>query len=375
MVSETKKNIRRLDLIRGALVLTLILYIAVALIINSSYLTLDRLLRLRSDIAYALTNSGETYRPEADDTLDIVLFQDGYAALTRNGVTVCGADGNIYSSHVLQFKQPCIKTCGAYLLCFDRGGTGWALLNSFRILCSGNESGDIINGTVTEDGYFAIAAERTEYKGSVTVYNIDGLDLSRWNSDTYLIDSFFTSKNSLTVVSVSSDREQTHTVFTEFNYKKGEVVTTATAPDTFPLALGMKKDGGVEILTDSGAFLFSSGALSSTYTYSEPSPGKYNQGDDATMISYHTMNGSVLVEAFSSNGKVLFTTEYPEVVSLASSRGYFFILTSTNLFILDSSGNMVQQHTLTASEVLVSEEISVLLTSSSVDPLDLSSLP
>lgn len=376
MNPETKKTARRLDLIRGVLVLTLILYIAVALIINSNYLTADRLMRLRSNVIYAIGNSGDKIHLEADDTVDVELFQDGYAVLTRNGISICGAEGNIYSSHILQYKQPCMKVCGKYILCFDRGGTSWSLLNSFRVLCSGTESGDIINGAVTEDGYFAIAAERTEYKGSVTMYNTKGTDLSRWNSDTYLIDSFFTSKNRLTVVSVASDREKTHTVFTVFNYKKAEAETSVTAPDTFPLALGLKEDGSVEMLTASGATVFDGKTVVATHTYPEPSPGLYRQGEDATMVSYQTLSGAVLVEAFSVKAENLFSLEYPSVLSLGCTDDYFFVLTETTLHILDSSGNEVEARDVSSvSEVLVSPEISVLLTSNSVTKLDLSSLP
>lgn len=374
MSEELKKSVRKLDLMRGALILTLILYIAVALVMNSSYLTVDRLMRLRSDIGFALSNT--TPAPlDSEDTVDVVLFQDGYAVLTRNGVSVRSREGHEYSSHTLQYKQPCIKVCGSYLLCFDRGGSQWALLNSFRVLCSGTEGGNIINGAVTEDGYFAIAAERTEYKGSVTVYNTKGVDLSRWNSDTYLINAFFTEKNHLTVVSVAADRETTHTVFTQFNYKKGQAAPSVTAPDTFPLALALKDGGRVEMLTALGSVHFDGESVSSVYSYPEPSPELFCQGDEGTMISYQTLSGEVLVEGLSVKGEKLFSVEYPRVLSLGCSDGYYFILTPDQLLILDSSGSVVEDRTVSASRILVSPEISLLLSSSSAEALDLSSLP
>lgn len=376
MNSEIRKNTRRLDLIRGALVLTLILYIVVALIINSSYLTADRLMRLRSNVIHAISNSGEKISLDSEDTVSVELFQDGYAVLTRNGIKICSGEGYIYSSHVLQYKQPCMKVCGKYILCFDRGGTSWSLLNSFRVLCSGKESGDIINGAVSDDGYFSIAAEKTEYKGCVTVYNTKGTSLARWNSDTYLIDSFFTSKNRLTVVSVASDREKTHTIFTVFNYRKAEAEASVSAPNTFPLALGLKENGAVEMLTSSGAILFDGDTAAVTHTYPEPSPGAYRQGESSTMISYQTLSGAVLVEAFSAKGETLFSLEYPSVLSLGCVGDYYFVLTQTHLFILDSSGGEVESREVSsASELLVSPEISVLLTSDAVIKLDLSSLP
>ena len=376
MNSETKKTVRRLDLIRGALVLTLILYIAVALVINSSYLTVDRLMRLRSNVIYALGGSDETLRYDEEDTVDFQLFQDGYAVLTRNGITVCGADGNVYSSHVLQYRNPVMKVCGKYILCFDRGGTGWSLMNSFRLLCSGTESADIINGSVCDDGYFAIAAERTEYKGCVTVYNTDGTDLSRWNSDSYLIDSFFTAKNRLTIVSVASEREKTHTVFTVFNYKKPAAENVATVSDTFPLALASKDNGSVEMLTATGGVVFDGTSASATLTYPEPTPWLYCQSDGGTLISYRTMTGTVLVQGLSERGDVSFTKEYSTLLSLDCTKDYFFILTETNLFVLDGGGTVVlEQPNAGYSKILVSPEVSVLLRADAVTRLDLSSLP
>lgn len=376
MNKETKKAVRRLDLTRGALVLTLILYIAVALIINSSYLTVDRLMRLRSNVIYALGNSGDTLQYDEDEAVDLQLFQDGYVLLTRNGLTVCGVDGNIYSSHTLQYKQPAMKVCGKYILCFDRGGTSWSLLNSFRVLCSGTESADIINGAVSDDGYFAIAAERTEYKGCVTVYNTNGTDLSRWNSDSYLIDSFFTGKNRLTIVSVVSEKEKTHTVFTVFNFKKPEAENVASAPDTFPLALTLKENGTIEMLTATGSVLFDGDTVSSLAPYPEPSPGLYCQSDRGTMISYQTTTGTVLVQGISAKGESLFSLEYPSLVSLGCFGEYYFVLTETNLFILDSGGSiLLERPNAGYSKVLVSPELSVLVGISSIERLDLSSLP
>ncbi len=376
MNAETKKTVRRLDLARGVLILTLILYIAVALIINSSYLTVDRMMRLRSDVVYALSSRGDVYPYDPDEVADLQLFQDGYAVLTRNKLIVCAKDGHIYSTHTLQYNQPVMKVSGKYILCFDRGGTQWSLFNSFRVLSSGTEKGDIINGTVSDEGYFAVSAERNEYKGAVTVYNTDGTDLSRWNSDSYLIDALFTGKNRLAVVSVVADREKTHTVFTQFNFKKAEVESTATAADTFPLALSVKENGHVEMLTAAGATVFDGEAATPLFSYPESSPGVYRQRSQGSVLSYQTSSGDRLVQAV-SGGKTLFTARYNSVLSLDTYGEYWFVLTETHLYVLDSAGNTVLEHPNVAasSKVLASPELSLLLGGDAIEVLDLSSLP
>lgn len=376
MTTEHKKQVRRLDLIRGTLVLTLILYIVVALVMNSSYLTVDRLMRLRADIASALSNRGSSVTSlAADDTVEVVLFQDGFAVLSRNGLSIRSDTGVEYSSHVLQFKQPCIKVSGSYLLCFDRGGTEWCLFNSFRRLCSGSESGDIINGSVSSEGYVAIASERDSAKGCVTVYNEDGLALTRWNSEYYLLDNFFSGKNRLIVVSLASAREKTDTVFTVFNYKSGEVLSSIAAEDVFPLAMSMKENGSLELLTSAGAVSFNGDTGCLIYNHPEPSPGVYCQGESASLIAYQTLSGAVWVQAFGEDGSLLFGAEYPSVLSLACYADRFFVLTPTDLFVLDSSGTVLYRRAAMAARVLASPEISLLLTSSSVEVLDLSEIP
>lgn len=373
MTPENKRTVKRLDFIRGLLILTLVLYIVVALIMNSSYLTLDRMMRLRDDVIFALTEDRvSTVALEGEDTVDVQLFQDGFVVLTRNGITVRGNGGNVYSAHVRRYKDPRLKVSGNYILCFDRGGTEWCLLNSFRILCSRNEEGDIINGSVSDDGYVSIASERKNAKGCVTVYNTEGLDLVRWeDTRNYLLDSFFLGKNRLAVVSLASNREKTDTVFTVFNYKSGEVLASVASPDTFPLAMKGKENGTVELLTHSGVISFDGERAALLCTYSQPSPDVFRQSSDGTVISYHTLSGTVLVEALSAEGKTLFTAEYPNVLSVDCYADRYFVLTTTELSVLDERGTVLYSRPATASRILASEEIVLLWGDSSAEVLEL----
>ena len=209
----------------------------------------------------------------------------------------------------------------------------------------------------------------------MTVYNEDGLALTRWNSEYYLLDSFFPGKNRLIVVSLAAVREKTDTVFTVFNFKSGEVISSIAAVDVFPLAMSMKQDSTLEVLTSTGALSFNGESAALVYNHPEPSPGVYCQDASATMISYQTLSGSVWVQAFDPRGNYLFGAEYPSVLSLACYADRFFVLTPTDLYVLDSSGAELLRRAVTAAEILASPEISLLLTSSSAEVLDLSEIP
>jgi hypothetical protein len=353
------------------------MYIAVSLTINSAYLTADRLMRLRSDLVYSLRNSADSdgkMELDEDETVDVRLFQDGYVVLTRNGISIYGEDGNLYSSHVLQYADPRVKVSDKYILCFDRGGTEWCLLNSFKILCSGQETGDIINGSVTGDGYCAIVSEKFEYKGCVTVYNTHATALSRWNSDSYLLDTFFTAKNEVSILSIASDQEKVNTIFTVLNYKKGEVAASASAPDTMPLAFAEKEGGRIEMMTSSGTWVFDGKTVAAAHTYQNSSPGIYYQDSLSSMLSYQADDGKTLVEAFSQDGENLFTAEYDDVLSLCCYREVFLVLTTGKLYVLNRSGTVLSETetAASASKVLASPEAAILRGTGFVQRLDLS---
>ena len=235
------------------------------------------------------------------------------------------------------------------------------VFNSFRVLCEGTEGGNIINGRISSEGYFTIAAERSEYKGCVTVYNTKGTSLARWNSDTYLLDAFITSRNEATIVSLGTDREKTNTVFTVLNFRKGTVTITATAYDTFPLALGVKQGGQVELLTEDGSWVFSGREVRSVHTSPETSPGIFRQGEALTLISYQTLSGQILVEGFDTEGNVPFSLEFSSIRSLDTTGDRVYVLTEEGLYVTDRAGNLLlKADAESAAQISVSPEITLL---------------
>ena len=369
MDSELKKTVRRIDLLRGALIVTLVLYILVALIINSEYLTADRIRRARSDVAWALRSKNTDILLDGETTLDVKLFQDGCAVLSRNGIAVYSSGGNKYNAFTLRYSDPRLVTGDRWILCYDRGGNDWCLMDTFRILCSGTEAEPIISGAVSDDGYFALATEKFEYKGCVTVYNTKGTALARWNSDTYLTDVLFTSENRATVISLLSEKERISTVFSLFDFREGKILSSATAPDTIPYGVAVK-DGKVEMLASSGSWLFDGTAVTAVRPYRDAVPGRFFQGSEATMINYPAAD---VTEVFSADGQELFTSDLPGVVSLSCYRDFYFFLCEDALWVLDGAGQVREQYPCDASAVYASPETVLLRTRSGVTHFGLTS--
>lgn len=373
MESALTKQIRRLTLIRWILIVTLVLYIAVAVVINSEYLTVDRIRRVNSDVSWALREKSSEFRLDPEDTLDVKLFQDGCAVLTRNGISVYGSFGNLYHTHAVRYSSPRMIVSGRYILCFDRGGNDWCLTDTFTVLCSGTEAEPLISASLSDDGYFALATEKFEYKGCVTVYTLKGTALARWNSDTYLTETFFTSRNQLTAVSLLSENEKISTVFSVLDFRKGEIVASATADGAVPYGLAKKSDGTVEMLSSSGSWIFDGTSVTAVRSYPDASPGIFYQGASDTMICYPAAESGSFVEVFGADGKVLFTFRKENVLSLCCYRDLYFILAADGLTVTDASGAVREQYPCSALSVMASPETVLLRTAAGMERFGLTS--
>ncbi len=341
-----EKKLKQLILTKRLVLVTMILYIAVFFVINSPYLTADNLRRFFADLTYSFRSevSADGMKALEDDTkTSIRLFKDGYAILNSNRVVICGREGNEYSSHTLHYAAPVLKTSDQYVLCFDRGGTSICVTDSFRILFQMETDHPIINASVSDSGYVALATQRYEYRGAATVYNLEGTALARWNSDSYILDLFFGEKDAISVFSISSSGESVDTVLTVLDYREGKSTSQQVCEGLMPLAMAAKENGTVEILSDSRAIVFSADSVAVSHTYISRLPYIYYQDAVCTMLSYELGNGKQLVEAFDSNGTVLFSLEFEKIRSLCCYRNVFLVLTDEMLSVLDRTGKVLAE--------------------------------
>ena len=133
---KENRTLSKLNIAKRLIFCTILVYIAVFLVLNTSYFTRDNLHRVVFSLKQAL--SGE-------ETEDVLLFEDsgenmygifkdGLVVLSNRSLSVYDASGSLLSETGIHFYEPVLRVSEHYILCFDRGGSGLLLCDSFGIV-------------------------------------------------------------------------------------------------------------------------------------------------------------------------------------------------------------------------------------------------
>jgi hypothetical protein len=344
----TEKKLKRLYLAKRLIFVVIIIYIAVFVILNTSYLSFDNIRRFAHSAKTALTQTSATKNdvityPSGSIPV-FAPFKDGLAVIDDSLLSVYSKDNIRFSYHNLNFRHPVMRVSDEYILCYDRGGKTLKVFNSFDLLFEKEFSDIIINASVDNSGRVAVLTDKYGYKGQLTLFDGSFRERFLWYSaDAYLTDVYFTATNTVSVVTVTQQLENLNTVVYSLNYSAGEERGSVTSNGNFPLSSVRKNDGSIEILSESGLVSFRSGGCNNIYYYGSLTPHKFYQGDKYTVISYKTaaQNDLYIVCAEDIAGNTLFEQSFHNVRSVSAVGDTIFVLTSDTFFILDAAGNTV----------------------------------
>ena len=352
-----EKKLKQLFLVKRLLFVTIIAYVALFFLMNTSYLSIDNMRRFAYSAKTALTQTSAS-------TNDVITyssgnipffspFKDGITVLGDSSISVYSRDNIRFSVHSVNYRNPVLRVSDEYILCFDRGGKKLSVYNSFDLLFEKEFSDVIINADIDDSGRIAVITEKYGYKGQLTVFNTSFEERFLWYSaDSYLVDVAFTSTNSVSVVSVVQNMENIDTVVYSLNYSAGEERAKVVSQSTFPISVSKKNDGSVEILSETGLISFRSGGCNTVYSYGSRVPYKFHQSDKYTVFAYdlNTPNKHFSVYVTDITGNKQFETIVENVKSVSAFSDTIFVLTSEKLLAFDRTGTVV-------SEISVSEGV------------------
>lgn len=352
-----EKKLKQLFLVKRLLFVTIIAYVALFFLMNTSYLSIDNMRRFAYSAKTALTQTSAS----ANDVITYSSgnipvfspFKDGITVLGDSSISVYSRDNIRFSVHSVNYRNPVLRVSDEYILCFDRGGKKLSVYNSFDLLFEKEFSDVIINADIDDSGRIAVITEKYGYKGQLTVFNTSFEERFLWYSaDSYLVDVAFTSTNSVSVVSVVQNMENIDTVVYSLNYSAGEERAKVVSQSTFPISVSKKNDGSVEILSETGLISFRSGGCNTVYSYGSRVPYKFHQSDKYTVFAYdlNTPNKHFSVYVTDITGNKQFETIVENVKSVSAFSDTIFVLTSEKLLAFDRTGTVV-------SEISVSEGV------------------
>lgn len=251
---------KRFRLAKYVTFLLLIVFVLSTIAFNRSEITVENLQYLMKFISFTNTEttiSAQKINYSSGDNLKLELFLGDLCYLSPKGYYLYDSRGNTIMTESLKYNSPTLRVSDKFSLCYDLGGTSFAVFNTFSQLTSGSTTYAITDADVSDAGNFAIASSTREYRTAVELYNSDFKLISRILRENWLGD-----------VKLSSDGKEIAVM--TFGSENGDFITTidliTVGHDTVRKSVSFNglgyslnyMDGGFSVISDEGTLYFDS---------------------------------------------------------------------------------------------------------------------
>jgi hypothetical protein len=195
------------------------------------------------------------------------LYRSRLAVLSPERLVLYDRSGVETASAVIRMENPILRAAGDKALAFDRGGTVCVVAGEKGVEAS-YDGETIITAVLTEGDCYAIATQRSGYRGAVAVYDGSHHKLIDWHSSEsgYVMDIALNRNASmLAVAAVRQEADHAVSRLTVLRTNRNEPEAEIDLPDRLVYALYFMRDNICVILEDEVRFYKTNGELLETY--------------------------------------------------------------------------------------------------------------
>ena len=350
---ETAKKPRRLH---RFLIFLLVLVIVLGIVALAAWRDGTGFDALRRYFSYGgAESSGEAeYRYDESSSNRFALLEDTLVVLSDTSLRLVGQDGEDVWSVPIRMSAPALECAGQWAAAYDVGGNEILVVNREGQVLEMETGEDelIISVSLSEDGYLAVTAEKKNYKGCVSVYDLTGELLFAFNSSQrFVVDACsFAGGQKLAAVTLGQENSVFVSNVVLYDLKeKGEQTTADGSGVEIPSYADYDISNGLllEILERDGSLLSvtdsclnqtdGQGENQWTYSYQGNYLREYDLGGDGftALLLNRYRSGSVgrLVTVGEDGAELASLDVNEEVVGVSAAGRYLAVLYTDQLVI------------------------------------------
>lgn len=192
---KKKTSIKNMLLRLLALLVTAALILgALFLVVNWDRYNLDAIKRRLALRAVETNASGEAepFTHGGGSDVSFAYLSDGILMTSNTGIHYYAFSGQQYAEKVMTMEYPILAATDSAAVAYDAGGQSLYLYQggeeTFTLTLEG--AGDLLSARLNDNGWLAVTAQESGYKGTVTVYNSSYERVFRLNrSSTFVVDA------------------------------------------------------------------------------------------------------------------------------------------------------------------------------------------
>lgn len=344
--NKEKKEHRRLPRIL-ALILTAVLVLgavaAVAFRDSVSFDSLKRYLNYRSTQTGS-TGEAASFPYDGGDDLSFARLGTSLLISSSAGVNLYSSAGKVYESEVLAMSRPVLTADGKYGAVYDAGGQTLRLYDeTSKVFSLTLDTGyGYLSARPNADGWLAVTAQKSGYKGAVTVYNAKHDKVIELDySSAFVLDASVSEDcKTVAVVTLAEGAASFETNVLFYKVDSEDVQNTVSLGNT--TVLDLRRSGStLRALGESSLSAMSdSGGDLCSYSFASKYLKSYSLGGDdfsVLLLGKYRAGAANQIVAVSDAGQETGNLSVSgQVLALSAAGRYFAVLTADRLDIYTS---------------------------------------
>ena len=284
----------------------------------------------------------DPYSVSVPDAGACVIADDRLCTATQDDVSAYSAEGKLLFRVTTPYRDPAIKAAGAFLLCYEIGGTQLSVLDSNGKECfSLHTDGRIYDAELAQSGAVCVLTEGSGCRAVAEVYSKKGELTFRHESKSRYLNACAISPDSDYLIVNALWQEDIRFA------SAARLFATDSEEPLAELSLDAQMIYDMAFLDDqrvcavgehSLQFFTANGTLLREYALQNGSLSAYRFADGMVAAAYDLLSGGSAVVLLDAQGKELAFAEFDDtVLHLSTCGAYCSVLTDRELRIYDRS--------------------------------------
>ena len=286
-----------------------------------------------------------------ESTMCSDVLGDSLVLLTTENVAVYSPNGKMSFAQPHMFSKPGLSDNGNKAVVFDRGGTGFMLIDDDGVVYEGKADNTIISAEYGKNGTYALGTRVESATSALTVYNKNHKTIFQWNCAYENIVSVCISDNGkyIGVAALGAKNGDLLTNIQYFGVDYKEPLNTQTITGAVPFDLEFTGYNTMTLLTDVGLYTVNRKDKKYVETLKYYS-SEFNSCDVSENGKYlvclakYGSENVFEIQLFNGKGKLKTTiqADFP-IKDVCMSEKYIFALSEKAITVYNYSGNAVSK--------------------------------
>ena len=284
---------------------------------------------------------------DSTNTENVVSKDNFYYVLTDTEVKAVTKGGKVVFSHNHGFENPIIKTSKTRALVFDQGGTNAIIFKLNGVSSTLSFEKEIINGSMGEDGTYALITGADGYVAAVNVYTKRDKLIYQWFSSNDMINNVVVAPNGkkIAISTLTSNISGFNSKVMILNFKSANAEFLKNYDGEMVYNLSAVSSRGVGVATANTYDFIHWRKYESKQYKNEYNLQMLRESNKGTLLLYNRENDKTdnRIAIISKKGEVKHQLQFNGIVTdIAYKNNHIYCVSDTKAYILDMDGKIVR---------------------------------